>query len=93
MVGLVLEVTDGDDAPLAFRRIEARRGTPVAVVATAHKLARIIYFMLLKQTEFVPADLEEVHQRSRQRAFRRLQRLADKLGAQVIIPDSHPVPS
>ncbi len=76
-----------------FRRIEARRSTAVAVVATAHKLARIIYFMLQKQTEFVPVDPEEMHQRARQRAFRRLQRLADKLGAQVIPPEPSTVPS
>jgi transposase len=74
-----------------FRRIEARRGTPVAVVATAHKLARIIYFMLQRQTEFEATDPEELHQYAQQRAFRRLQRLTDKLGAEIIIPDPLPV--
>jgi transposase len=76
-----------------FRRIEARRGTAVAVVATAHKLARIVYFMLKEQTEFAPADPEKMQQRSQQRALRRLQRLADKLGAQVVIPDPQPAPT
>lgn len=71
-----------------FRRIESRRGTAVAVVATAHKLARILYFMLKKQTDFVPPDLKEIQERSRKRDLRRLQRLADKVGAQVLLP--HP---
>lgn len=71
-----------------FRRIEARRSTPVAVVATAHKLARIIYFMVQRQTAFIPANPEEIHRQTRQRAIRRLQRLADNLGAQIIIPGS-----
>lgn len=70
-----------------FRRIEARRGTAVAVLATAHKLARTLYFMLKRQVEFVPADPEEMLCRQRQRSLRRLQRLADKLGAQLILSD------
>ena len=35
-----------------FRRMKARMGTPKAMTATAHKLARIVYYMITTQQEY-----------------------------------------
>jgi transposase len=63
-----------------FRRIRNRHGRPKAITATAHKLARIIYFMLKhhKPYQDFGADYYEQHYRSR--VLRNLNRQAAKLG-------------
>ena len=59
--------------------------TPKAVVATAHKLARIVYFMLKNQTPFTSVGPEHEDARYRERALRNLQRQARKLGANIVM--------
>ena len=66
-----------------FRRMKAKLGTPAAITATAHKLARIIYHLLRYR---VPYDQgvfakEEAHQR--QRREQRLRAHAAQLGYQL----------
>lgn len=67
-----------------YRRMRARHGAPKANVATAHKLARIIYFMLREQREYNDPGLEYYEQQYRERAIRNLQRKAAKLGMKVV---------
>ena len=59
--------------------------TPKAVVATAHKLARIVYHMLKYQVSFSAIPPEQEDERYRQRLLNNLQRKAQKLGARLII--------
>lgn len=68
-----------------FRRMRARFGTPKAIAITAHKLARLFYYMLKNRTEYTDIGSEEEEARYRERAFRRLQRQARKLGAKVVL--------
>jgi transposase len=71
-----------------FRRMRARLGAPKAIVATAHKLARIIYHLITQQTEYDEsqfAHLEEQHQR---RLERRLRSQARALGFQLVPNDA-----
>jgi hypothetical protein len=63
-----------------FRRIRAKHGPQKAIVATAHKLARIFYFMLKHRTPFHDIGAEEYDKREREREIARLQKKAAKLG-------------
>lgn len=63
-----------------FRRMRARLGTPAAITATAHKLARIIYFMLKHRQPYQDAGADYYDQQYRARVIRNLNRRAAKLG-------------
>lgn len=67
-----------------YRRMKAKLGTPKAVVATAHKLARIVYHLLKYQVPFSALPPEQEDARYRERALRNLQRKALKLGARFV---------
>jgi hypothetical protein len=68
-----------------YRRMKTKLGTPKAVVATAHKLARIVYHMLKYQVSFSAIPPEQEDERYRQRLLHNLQRKAQKLGAKLIL--------
>jgi len=63
-----------------YRRIRARKGTPTAITATAHKLARIIYFMLKEHQSYQDQGVEAYEQQYRKRVERNLKRQASRLG-------------
>jgi transposase len=63
-----------------FRRMRARCGPQKAIVATAHKLARIFYFMLKHRTPFHDIGADEYDKREREREIARLQKKAARLG-------------
>jgi len=63
-----------------FRRMCARLGTPAAITATAHKLARIIYFMLKYRKPFHDLGANYYEQQFRARVLRNLTRRAAVLG-------------
>ncbi|MFU8771791.1 MAG: IS110 family transposase [Anaerolineales bacterium] len=63
-----------------FRRMRARLGTPAAVTATAHKLARIIYFMLKHRKPYHDFGADQYEQQYKARVLRNLNRRAAKLG-------------
>lgn len=66
-----------------YRRIKARHGAPKAIVATAHKLARIIYHMLKHRVDYVDLGADHYKEQQRQRAIKRLQKQAAKLGLRI----------
>jgi transposase len=74
-------VSRSDSAIGAFyRAMRARKGPQQATVATAHKIARIVYH-LLKHGEAYEAESAETYDRKRQeRELRALTRRANKLG-------------
>jgi transposase len=63
-----------------YRRLRARLGAPAAITATAHKLARIIYFMLKRHEAYHQFGADEYEQQYRERVLRQLNRRAAKLG-------------
>ena len=74
-----------DSALGAFlRRKKTHLGTPKAITATAHKLARLIYSMLRYGQEYVDAGAEYYENQYHQRALRAAQRRAAQLGYQLI---------
>lgn len=67
-----------------FRRIKARHGTPKAITATAHKLARLIYAMLKHGQEFVEQGQETYEQQFRQRTVKALRKQAESMGFSLV---------
>ena len=63
-----------------LRRMKSRLGTPKAVTATAHKLARLIYSMLKHGTAYVAQGMDDYAQQDRDRVVQHLHRRAKALG-------------
>ena len=67
--------------------MKGRLGTPQAITATAHKLARLIDSMLKHGTAYVARGMDEYAQQYRDRAVKHLHRRAKELGYAL-----HPAP-
>jgi hypothetical protein len=66
-----------------LRRLRSRLGTPKAVTATAHKLARIVYHLMRYGAAYVKQTEEAYAQQVRQRLEKQLLRRARELGFEV----------
>lgn len=66
-----------------YRRLRARLGPEQATVATAHKLARIIYHMLKYREAYRPMSAADYDAQQHQRELKSLQRRAAQLGLQL----------
>lgn len=66
-----------------YRRLKAKHGAAKATVATAHKLARIIYHMLKYQQPYVDPGEAQYEQQYRERTIRNLRRKAARLGFEL----------
>ncbi len=62
-----------------FRRISHRKGRKVAIVATARKLAIIVYNMLVKLEEYQPQKLEQYKEKLRKQKIKYIQKTMSKL--------------
>ena len=71
-----------------YRRIAARSGVSVAITATAHKLAKLIYSLLRHGTAYVQHSLETYENRHRERQQRNLEKRAKTLGFQLVPANS-----
>src|SRR5215475_12871273 len=67
-----------------YRRMRARFGPKAAIVATAHKLARIVYHLLTHRTPYRDRSAEEYEQQARQREIVTLRQKAAKLGLALV---------
>jgi|SRR5579862_2498084 len=66
-----------------FRRIRIRLGTPAAITAAAHKLARILYHLITTRQPYLEGTFAETEERARNRHFLQLAKQAAKLGFQL----------
>jgi transposase len=75
-----------------YRRLRAKHGPAKANVATAHKLARIIYSMLKHRRAYFDPGPAHYEQQFRERTLRTLQRKAADLGMALVpsSPAPHP---
>ena len=73
------------------RRMRAKRDSRIAITATAHKLARLIYRMLTYGQEYVDIGQEQYEERFKASILKSLQRKARQLGYQLIV--SQPLPT
>lgn len=68
----------------AHRARLTRMDTAMAIKATAHQLARLIYAMLTKGQPYVEQGIEAFEARSRKRQLRALQRKAARFGLKLV---------
>ena len=66
-----------------YRRIRAKHGAPKAITATAHKLARTVYFMLKRKEPYCDPGADYYEEQYRARVVRSLERKAAKLGLRL----------
>jgi transposase len=67
-----------------FRRMAGRMDKPKAIKAAAHKLARLIYIMLTKGSEYVDRGQDYYEHQYRQRVLANLHRKAASLGLKLV---------
>jgi transposase len=67
-----------------YRRMRAKLGPSQAIVATAHKIARIVYHMLKEKTPYQAMEAAEYDAQMRIRAIKNLERKARRLGLQIV---------
>lgn len=67
-----------------LRRQKARLGTPKAITATAHKMARLIYAMLTNGTAYVDLGQDYYETRYRSRVLQNLKRKAQEMGFELV---------
>lgn len=78
-------LTNSNSALGAFyRRMRSRLGSPAAITATAHKLARIIYFTLKNQISYADPGVDYYEKRFHELAVKKLNRRAAMMGFQLI---------
>lgn len=75
-----------------YRRMQSRTDTAKANTATAHKLARMFYFMLTRGEAFVDQGQQRYEQQQRERSVATLRRRAASLGF-IIAPAAAPAPA
>lgn len=79
-----MSLSRSDSALGAFyRRLCGRMDKPRANTAVAHKLARMVYFMLTRGEAFVDRGQQQYEEQQRQRSIAALKRRAAALGFQV----------
>ncbi len=66
-----------------FRRMRSKLGTASAITATAHKIARVIFHVLLTKEPYSETVFHQCEEQSRQRAQLRLRKYAHQLGFQL----------
>ncbi len=67
-----------------FRRMRAKLGPAQAITATAHKIARVLYHVLLTKQPYTETLFHQYDAQAQQRAERRLRKQAASLGFQII---------
>jgi hypothetical protein len=67
-----------------FRRMKARLGTPKAITAAAHKLARLVYHLLKHGSAYVPQSLENYEAQYHERKVKTMAKQAKALGYTLV---------
>ncbi len=76
-----------------YRRMRAKHGPKIAIVATAHKIARAFYYMLKNRQPYLGQSAEQAEAQEREREIARLTKKAHKLGLEVVTPAVQPAAS
>jgi transposase len=71
-----------------YRRLRTRLGAPKAVTAMARKLACLFYRLIKYGKQYVDKGTEYYEARYREQQIRALTKRAQKLGVQVLVPES-----
>jgi transposase len=63
-----------------LRKMKARMGPIEAITATAHKMARAIYYMILRKTDFIDAGGDFYDKLNHEKTLKFLKKRAESLG-------------
>lgn len=63
-----------------LRRMKARMGPVEAITATAHKMARTIYYMMLRRTDFQDTGGDFYDKLNQEKTLKFLKKRAESLG-------------
>lgn len=63
-----------------LRKMKARMGSVEAVTATAHKMAKAIYFMMLRKEDFKEAGMDFYDKLHQEKTLKFLKKRAESLG-------------
>lgn len=63
-----------------LRRMKARMGPVEAITATAHKMARTLYYMMLRKTDFEDSGEDFYTKLNGEKTLRYLKKKAESLG-------------
>jgi len=69
------------------RHQQTRLGAPKAITATAHKLARTFYSMLINGTEYVDQGQDYYEKQYQERVLHNLKKRATEMGFELIAKD------
>jgi transposase len=64
--------------------MRAKQGSPKAITATAHKIARTVYHMLKYRTQYIDPGQDYYEQKYRDRVVKNLQRKGNELGKKLV---------
>ena len=67
-----------------YRRWKARLGSPKAITAMAHKLARILWHLIKYKEPFKPEVFAQAEEKMKRKKLARLQTLAASLNYQLV---------
>jgi hypothetical protein len=70
-----------------YRRKRAQRGPQFAQVATAHKIARTVYYLLKHRVPYVEIGADAYEHKQRERELNALRKKAAKLGFALVISE------
>jgi transposase len=70
-----------------YRRKRAQRGPQFAQVATAHKIARTVYYLLKHRVQYVDIGADAYEHKQRERELNALRKKAAKLGFALVTPE------
>lgn len=73
-----------------FRRMRARMGTPKAMTAAAHKLARIVHYMVTTQREYDATVFQDQERRTQDRKRTKLYAKGKEFGLQLVPAEAVP---
>ena len=73
-----------------FRKMRARHGSPKAITATAHKLARIIYYLIKTGKQFDETEFSKQEELHKKRLERNLRKQAKYLGFLLVPVEYNP---
>jgi len=71
-----------------LRRIKSKQGPPIAITATARKMAVIFYSLLTKGVEYIEIGLNYYEEKYKERVLKGLQKRAQDFGM-IIVPSSN----
>jgi len=67
-----------------FRRMRAKHGNPVAITATAHKLARIVYHLVKTGKQFDESAFKQQEKNHQKRIFQNIKNKVKNMGYQLV---------